>query len=251
MRVDWTALRQELAVWHRDGLRLPFWWRDDDAIAPTKALKQLENLGRNMGVPVHLAIIPANVDQALVEHISDVIVPVVHGWSHQNNAPLGQKKAEFGAGRDLDLVRQELQRGLERMNGVFGARFSKMFVAPWNRLSADVLSILQDVGFTTVSTFQSRTSAQPIAGLEQVNTHIDPIFWRGARGLVEPVTLVSQTVELLEKRRRGILDAAEPLGYLTHHLVHDAEIWEFSRQFLTEICEGPVTLYRHDKKDIS
>ena len=90
----------------------------------------------------------------------------------------------------------------------------------------------------------------PVPGLVQINTHIDPIFWRGTRGLVPPDTLVAQTVSLLRDRRQGRADRDEPLGYLTHHLVHDADIWEFSRQFLTELGNGPVDLYRHDEKDL-
>ena len=41
MTRGWDALDAELAHWATEGLRLPLWWRDDDAIAPTEALARL------------------------------------------------------------------------------------------------------------------------------------------------------------------------------------------------------------------
>jgi len=124
-------------------------------------------------------------------------------------------------------------------------------VPPWNRIAPEVVAGLAKAGFDAVSTYNPRKTALAAPVVAQINTHIDPIFWRGHRGLVNPDILVSQVVTLLQDRRAGLTDSQEPLGYLTHHLVHDTDIWEFSRQFLLEICDGPVRLYRHDGKGIS
>lgn len=250
MKVDWLPLRAELRAWQEADLSLPLWWRDDDAIAPTEELEQLAALSVEVGVPVHLAVIPRDATQALADELSDQFVPVVHGWAHANNQVEG-KKAEFGLGRDPGAARVDLQQAVARMKALFGVRLAPMFVPPWNRFDPALLPVLAELGFDALSTYLPRKAAEPVAGVTQINTHIDPIFWRGTRGLVPAEELVAQTVALLQARRAGTQDNAEPLGYLTHHLVHDADIWEFSKQFMIEMCEGPVRLYRHDTKGFS
>lgn len=79
----------------------------------------------------------------------------------------------------------------------------------------------------------------PAPGLEQINTHLDPIDWRGTRGLVAPDKLVAQTTDLLRDRREGRTDNAEPFGILTHHLVHDPDIWIFTEALLRRLLDGP------------
>ena len=64
-------------------------------------------------------------------------------------------------------------------------------------------------------------------------------------GIEAPDELVAQLVALLVDRRTGKTDNNEPLGLLTHHLVHGADIWEFTRQLLGVLTSGPVTVYRH------
>ena len=251
MRIDWTPLRTELAQWRTDGLELPFWWRDDDAIAPTEALDQLASLSTATEVPVHLAIVPKDATEALARDLPECFVPVVHGWSHVSHTPEGVKNAEFGTGRPASEALHDVSQGLARLRALFGDKLAPMFVPPWNRIAPDVVAGLAEAGFDAVSTYNPRKTALAAPDVAQINTHIDPIFWRGHRGLVDTETLMSQTVTLLQDRRAGLTDNHEPLGYLTHHLVHDADIWEFSRQFLQEICEGPVRLYRHDGKGIS
>ncbi|WP_412553104.1 polysaccharide deacetylase family protein [Shimia sp. MIT1388] len=251
MRIDWAPLRTELAQWRASGFELPLWWRDDDAVAPTEALDQLALLSTATEVPVHLAIIPNDATEALARDLPECFVPVVHGWAHVSHTPEGVKNAEFGAGRPASLALADASQGLARLCALFGDRVAPMFVPPWNRIAPDVVAGLAEAGFDAVSTYNPRTATMAAPGVAQINTHIDPIFWRGHRGLVDAETLMSQVVTLLQDRRAGHTDNHEPLGYLTHHLVHDTDIWEFSRQFLQEICEGPVRLYRHDGKGIS
>ena len=40
-------------------------------------------------------------------------------------------------------------------------------------------------------------------------------------------------------RRLGLADNDEPLGLMTHHLVQDDEIWNFTRQVLAVLLAGP------------
>ena len=89
MTIDWSPLTRELARWRAARLALPLWWRDDDATDVTPALTGLTALSTDLGLPVHLAVIPKPASEALASHCAGhrCLVPVVHGWSHANTAP--------------------------------------------------------------------------------------------------------------------------------------------------------------------
>jgi hypothetical protein len=195
-------------------------------------------------VPVHLAVIPHYADHRLAGRIADApeFIAVVHGWAHQNHAPTGSKKSEFGSERKGAAM--DAARGLTLLRGLFGARLAPMFVPPWNRVDPALYSGLVNAGFAMLSTFTPRSTAHPAKGLTQINTHIDPIDWRGTRGLVDAALLVDKTVMLLQDRRNGVADNAEPLGLLTHHLVHTPEVWDFTEQLLDVLQTGPTDLFR-------
>lgn len=238
MTLDWSALRQELALWRADGLTLPIWWRDDDAIAATPELERLARLSEDVNLPVHLAVIPKIAESSLSELLvqSSPFIPVVHGWAHCNMAPNDEKKAEFGHPRAG--AAQELAMALAKMRALFGERLLPAFVAPWNRLHPAYNQLLADRDYRVVSTFLARATVHPVAGLLAVNTHIDPIDWRGSRSLMDASEIIANTVAQLRARRAGEHDNSEPFGYLTHHLVHTSDIWEFSRAFLSELQDG-------------
>lgn len=236
MTLDWSPLRNELALWRRDGNALPLWWRDDDAMEPTAALDRLLDLGETLALPVHLAIVPAKATPALAKRLEHAhAVALVHGWAHQNHAPEGAKKAEFGHPRAQ--AQSETAQALARLEQLFGPKLFRMFVPPWNRVDPDLVAALAPQGYAALSTFTPR-SKRETAGLVQINTHIDPIHWKAAGGLVAPRTVIAILVQTLQDRRSGATDAREPLGFLTHHLVHDDAIWDFTRACLSELLDG-------------
>ena len=51
--------------------------------------------------------------------------------------------------------------------------------------------------------------------------------------------LIIQTADLLRDRREGRADITEPFGVLTHHLVHDQDIWTFTQELLNRLLDGP------------
>lgn len=247
MKVDWGPLRAELALWRAERLSLGLWWRDDDATAPSVALDRLLALGAALGLPPHLAVIPQAAEPVLAQHLGREAVALVHGWAHQNHAPEGAKKAEFGHPRDEAL--QEAQKALARMTALFGASLLPMFVPPWNRIAPDITAGLSHLGYTALSTYTPR-GAREVAGLVQINTHVDPIHWKAGGGLLAPETVVNSALATLIARRKGAQDTAEPLGFLTHHLVHDEEIWTFTRMFLSEMLDaGALPLNLLERKD--
>lgn len=244
MKTDWAKLREELAELRSAEMRLPIWWRDDDAIQPTTELDRLTIMSQRTGVPVHLAVIPKFAGPPLADQVKGVsnLIPVVHGWAHQNHAPAGSKKAEFGAGRAG--AAQDAANGLTSLRTLFGAQLAPMFVPPWNRIDPTIYSELVKAGYKILSTFTPRTTAKPVPGLTQINTHIDPIDWRGTRGLIDSTALINQIVKLLRDRRIGDADNAEPLGLLTHHLVHTTDVWDFTEQLLDTLQTGPTDRFR-------
>jgi len=243
MTLDWTPLDREFDRWRQAGMTLPLWWRDDDAIAPGAALDRLTALATEVGLPVHLAIIPARAAPALAEVVAahPRLIPVVHGWAHENHAPEGAKKAEFGAHRPLPDMACQARDGLLRLRALIGPAVQPMFVPPWNRIAPELLPALPGLGYRMISTFTPRKSALVAPGLVQINTHLDPIDWRGSRSLADPGALIAQLAAQLADRRDGHTDSTEPYGVLTHHLVHDAAIWGFTRALLSRLCAGPVT----------
>ncbi|MCX7560427.1 polysaccharide deacetylase family protein [Sulfitobacter sp. F26204] len=242
---DWSGIKQELAIWRRENRRLTVWWRDDDTVTHRPELDQLIDLKTKSGVALHIAVIPKHADQSLVAicRTEHNLVPLVHGWAHDNHASDGQKKAEFGF--DRATLAADAERGIDRMGRLFGSDFLPCFVPPWNRILPDLLPALPDMGYTCVSKFTPRQQRLAAPGLVSINTHVDPINWRAGGGLLAPDSLADVILSLLRDRRLGRSDSTEPLGLLTHHLVHDAAIWTFTETFLKTMLDAgamPVNL---------
>lgn len=238
MAIDWSPLRKELALWRADARDLPIWWRDDDAVSVTPALERLAQMSEDLRVPLHLAVIPRDAETELADFCAGPaeITALVHGWAHQNHAGLLRKKTEFG--QDRQGIDDEAAEGLARIKALFGTAALPVFVPPWNRIAPDFITRLPGLGYTGLSTYTPRPARLAAPGLVQINTHIDPINWRGGGGLVPPDAILAGLVKTLENRRLGKSDAAEPLGFLTHHLVHDEDIWAFAQTCLSELIEG-------------
>ncbi|MFV1465590.1 polysaccharide deacetylase family protein [Phaeobacter sp. JH20_02] len=250
MTPDWTNLDRELARWQEDGLILPLWWRDDDAIAATPQLDRLIEQSQQLALPAHLAVVGRDATSSLANRLAqvDTLVPVVHGWAHQNHAPHGEKKAEFGTHRPIDDVLEDAENALTLLRDLFGDRLRPMFVPPWNRIDAEVEPWLAGLGYSALSTFAPRRRAKAAPGLWQINTHLDPIDWKGTRSLVPPALLLSQLVTQLAARRKGQADVAEPYGILTHHLVQDDVTWTFCSDVIRRLLDGPGRAWVFDER---
>jgi hypothetical protein len=161
---------------------------------------------------------------------------LVHGWSHADHAPAGEKKAEFGAHRPLEVMATEAEQSLHRAREYLGRKLLPIFVPPWNRLPPDLVPYLPKLGFTGLSTFTDRKAAVPVKGLTQINTHIDPIDWHGTRSTIEPAAIVAGMAGAVERRMAGTADPGEPIGLLTHHLVHDDVIWTLCERLIAHLA---------------
>lgn len=217
----WQPLLDELDRWQQRGQIATAWLRDDDAIEPTAPLERLLTLTGRYAVPTTLAVIPAFTGGALAHRLATAahVEVAVHGWSHENFAPGGEKKQELGAHRPADVVLASLEKGLTHLSRLHGDRFVPVLVPPWNRIDPELIPKLGGIGYRALSVFGPETNS----ALRSLNTHVDVIDWRGTRGGRDAGVLVGEMVARLRAMEAG----GGTLGLLTHHLVHDAAVWTF------------------------
>jgi hypothetical protein len=221
----WEPLVDELAQWREAGLVAQLWLRDDDAIEPTLLFDRLLALISRHGVPLVLAIVPAKTDERLAGHIRAVthVHPAVHGWSHANHAPSGEKKQELGPHREKSAMLAELAHGFARLRSLHGDRLLPLLVPPWNRIAHELVEELPQLGFTALSAFGHKPLPRP-RGLAIVNCHVDLIDWKNANRCRDYRDLVADLCGELERSR---LSDRAPVGLLSHHLVSDDEAFDF------------------------
>lgn len=230
MRAHLDAVRGELDRAAEAGRSIQAWWRDDDAVEATPALDRLIGLADRAGWPVGIAAIPSATRPSLGDRIGAAELPhrvLVHGFAHANHSPAGRKTAEFGPGRALAIALPELRQALEQTLDAFGPAALPVFVPPWNRIDPELVRWLASVGYVGLSTFAGAGSAAP--DLMSVDTHLDPVDWHGGRRLASPDMLAGQL-------RRVLASGASQIGFLTHHLAFDAELWAFT-DALVEVLE--------------
>ncbi|TBY68116.1 polysaccharide deacetylase [Rhizobium leguminosarum bv. viciae] len=222
-RMAWDPLRRELDRWQAAGRVARFWLRDDDAVEPTLALEMLMALAGENEVPLMLAVIPGLTGEALAVRLGEEanVAVAVHGWSHKNHAGLKAKKQELGGERPTEVVLSELREGFLLLQRLHPARFLPVLVPPWNRIDAALIPALPGLGFAALSVYGRAKQGGPMPLL---NTHVDIIDWHGTRGGRSEAELVTELVAELRDRFAG---SDEPIGVLTHHLVHDAAAWDF------------------------
>ncbi|WP_425901938.1 polysaccharide deacetylase family protein [Agrobacterium radiobacter] len=225
----------------RRGIKADLWLRDDDAVEPTPALDTLLDLCAGFSAPVTLAVIPEMTTDRLAQHLdtSDIAQVAVHGWSHANYAGEKEKKQELGSHRDPAIVLDELQSGLDKLHDLHGGRLVPMLVPPWNRIDAGIVKELAGLGYRALSVFGPEKGTLPPC----LNTHVDVIDWHGSRGGRDDGILFSETAA-------RILRAAENggvTGVLTHHLVHDDNVWRFLRRLFEVTAEHPAARWRSSK----
>jgi hypothetical protein len=243
---SWQYLSEELDAWAAAGRRATLWWRDDDAVEPGPELARLLTLAEARDLPLGLAVIPARASVALAEwlvsnHARATLLQ--HGYAHQNHARDGEKKAELGAQRPVQVVLEELARGWARMTALFGDSWAPILVPPWNRIAECLVPELAGLGFRGLSTLGPRAAAEPAQGLVQVNTHLDIMHWPPPRGFLGEAGSLEILVAQLRARRLGEADAAEPTGLLTHHAAHDEPTWAFLEALLDRLAGHPAARF--------
>lgn len=225
--MSWHALEEEIARWRAAGHVADFWWRDDDAGKSNPALERLLALARSSGVPLALAVVPADAEARVLAGLDARVSVLQHGTDHVNRAAAGAKKSEFPDSEPAGAALKRLGESREQLRRQAGERFVPVLAPPWNRLRRELVSGLAKAGYAGLSQYGAREKAEPVAGLRQVNTHADIIAWHAGRGFVGEEAALAMIERHLAARRAGAVDAAEPTGLLTHHACHDDAAWRF------------------------
>jgi hypothetical protein len=248
MMVKWPDLMAEFDRWEEAGKVATLWWRDDDAVAPTARLGRLLSIAS--GVPVSLAVIPADAEQELARWLAEYlhsaprrsVAVLQHGWRHLNHSGVA-KKSEFPAERPTSEMASELAAGRARLSDLFGARAQPVLVPPWNRFDGSLLGLLARCGLTGISRARARSGSLRALGIIEVNIHVDLVAWKEGRGFIGEDAALGGLVEHLRARRLRAACADEPTGILTHHLVQDQATDAFLDQLITVSVAHPAVLW--------
>jgi hypothetical protein len=249
-------VQKELCLWQRQGLLARVWVRDDDATEVTEALRKLERIARRFSIQIGLAVIPAKVKQALVIHLqtrSEMFYPMCHGYMHTNHSTKGTP-AEFGDDRPLAEIVEEVRLA----SAAFSAHFQQtpVFVPPFNCISRSLERKITQLGFKGLSRsprmpqrqltkINSRIAHLPSLprhlafATQNVDVHIDIIDWE-THSAKSPNEVASALLGELRMRRKGYLAHHTPIGILTHHLVHDDQIWQSIEDLLENLAAEPA-----------
>lgn len=218
--MNWHEFEEEVAR-----RRVAFWWRDDDATAVSPSLKKLLHLSKANRVPLALAVVPQAAEPELFTLLHEQVSVLQHGTDHRNRAAPGEKKTEYPAAEPADAALGRLLQGRIRLKSLAGERALPVLAPPWNRFRKDLVGKLPTIGFRGLTAYGARAAAEAAPGLRQVNTHVDIVAWRRGKRFVGEAEALALAFECLP--------GEEPVGWLTHHAVHDAAAWSFLERLLT------------------
>lgn len=221
------VLEPELRLWKARGQAPVFWWRDDDARAPSPALDRLLALSHRFGAPITIAAVPDGDIEALARTcgVADGVDLAIHGFRHENRAPAGQPSGEVNDEDLLADVMSELGTALEvfRRAGVGPG----LFVPPWNNAHPTLVKALGLQGLSLSGYGGVRDEGPPA----RLDAHLDVMRWKPRPRFRGALRFLLRARRLLaERREQGLW--REPLGLLTHHLDHDPSTWRFLEAFL-------------------
>ena len=223
--MSWGRFVDELARRRDAGRPVQCWWRDDDAGAVLPPVKQLLELSRKKKIPLALAVVPEAAEPELFRLLHAGVSVIQHGTDHRNRAAPGEKKTEYPAGETIEAALARVSDGFGRLRTFAGARFVPVLAPPWNRVRKDLLKKLPAIGLRGLSTYGARARAEPAPNLRQVNTHIDIVAWRERKQFIGESAALARAMQSMA--------GEEPVGWLTHHAVHDAAAWEFLERLFT------------------
>ena len=239
----WREFIDEIGRWRDTGRLVEFWWRDDDACRADAVLERLLGLASHTGVPLALAAIPGLAEPAAFEALPPGVEVLQHGVDHRNRAAPGEKKSEFPPGEPAQLALDRLQAGREMLERVAPGRVLPVLVPPWNRIAPHLVPLLATGGYRGLSTYGVKYFTNRSA-LTQANTHVDIIDWKGSRGFLGSDLALRQAVAALTAQRLDKTETTKPIGWLTHHAVHDAESWNFLESLFEFTRKAPGICWR-------
>lgn len=219
-------LNHELAIWRRAWHTPVLWWRDDDCREPTWQLERLLKTRRDL--PITLAVIPDVDLHPLANRLDadDGITIAQHGVDHENKLPPGGPRSEFPMDASQASINAAVTAGRARLAAA--GLPPLIFVPPWNEASDRLIEAVTAAHYDTYSV---GVTGKPRDGLSHVGAQVDILRWKGKPHFRGRRRIFDALRKQLEWRRHmGAFD--EPIGLLTHHLVHDSRSWSFLDWFV-------------------
>lgn len=219
-----------------DGNEQPSTWffRDDDAGWNDQHLYQLLDCFTEFHIPVDLAVIPTQLNDALTASLLDryhrrpsLLGLHQHGYSHTNHEPTG-RKCEFGASRDLSKQRDDIQQGATLLSSKLGAALDPIFTPPWNRCDASTVAALSALGFRALSRDVTATPLD-VRGMAEVPVSVD--WSKHKEG--DEIHCAALGARLAEAADSPVV------GVMLHHAVMGSADWSALRQFLELVSGHP------------
>ncbi len=151
-------------------------FRADDIGAPGRTFEKMIPLFQNHALPLNLAVVPTWLTAprwAMLQRLCSTTPHLwnwhQHGWRHINHEPAG-KKQEFGPARSREAKHKDLSRGQAGLQKILGEDFIPVFTPPWNRMDAESLESVKELGFKAIS--RSR-HARPDTDLPDFQVNVD------------------------------------------------------------------------------
>jgi peptidoglycan/xylan/chitin deacetylase (PgdA/CDA1 family) len=186
-------------------------FRDDDAGWEDERLLELIARFAEHGLPLDLAVIPAELHRGLAERLAPSHAGLhQHGYAHTNHQVEG-RKCEFGDARGFEAQRADIAAGQARLRDLLGDRVDPFFTPPWNRCTRDTGEAAVDLGFRVLSR-EHRAEPLGVAGLAEVPVHVD--WFAKKKGAPLGRAAVGEQIA-------GHVADGGPVGVMFHHAVMD------------------------------
>ncbi|MFQ5605583.1 MAG: DUF2334 domain-containing protein [bacterium] len=219
---------------------ISLFFRDDDVDVLTSNLVNLVHLFTEKDIPLHLQIIPNNLEVETVRYLKKIkrnyphrILLSQHGWSHANHNPDGRKH-EFGDERSASQQFSDIISGKEVLTKTFLNDFLLAFTPPWNRYNSDTVQVLTKLGFQILSA-DGGTVGELEGELVEISTAIDLHHQRPHPTLKSPVHLLFELRENLKKNHQ--------VGWLLHHHEMSLTDLHFLNKFVALLQFHEVTKF--------
>jgi hypothetical protein len=204
-------------------------FRDDDAGWDDGRLLSLCDLFGAHGLPLDLAVIPAELHQGLAGELlrRDWLGLHQHGYAHENHEARG-RKCEFGPSRSYAEVHADVAAGRERLRELLGDAVQPIFTPPWNRCTPETAEAVRELGFAVLSR-EHRSEPFGIDGLAELPVHLDV-----AR--LSPEELDARFAEQVAQRG--------PVGIMFHHALMEREDFDLAAELLALLAHHPAVRAR-------
>ena len=130
---------------------------------------------------------------------------LVHGLAHANHAPPGEKKAEFGAASSLARLARDAERGPapSHPRGLRTDAPAGLRAALEPDRARTCRPALPGAGFAACPPSATEARRERVAGLVEINTHVDPIDWHGGRSLRDAGSIVATLAQAVTAAHRA------------------------------------------------